>query len=217
MPRLSALPHALAVLLLACTASVLAQSSASGSNVPTCATGCFATKITEAGYLAPSISATDLAALCSDEVFAQAYFNCLSDHCTPEQYAQGVALGQAVCANVGGALPSSGITGSATQVFATLSAAPVATGSQGSSAAARFSTFLQDISGVVGSTPVTSAFMLPSSTAAPGSSQSAPNSSSSAAAVQTGDTTSSALAARPTLTLSALSGIALLYGALWTL
>lgn len=99
----------------------------------TCATGCFATKITEAGYLAPSISATDLAgkshllscpiaprplkltpemrtgrtALCSDEVFAQAYFNCLSDHCTPEQYAQGVALGQAVCANVGGALRES--------------------------------------------------------------------------------------------------------------
>lgn len=99
----------------------------------TCATGCFATKITEAGYLAPSVSATDLAgtfpvpslggwprprkltpdpgleriALCSDEVFAQAYFNCLSDHCTPEQYAQGVALGQAVCANVGGALRKS--------------------------------------------------------------------------------------------------------------
>ena len=90
-----------------------------------CATSCFATKITEAGYLAPSVSATDLAgttslsptrlhafranphtptALCETASFTQAYYNCMSYHCTPDEYQRGVVLGQVVCASVGAAI-----------------------------------------------------------------------------------------------------------------
>lgn len=110
---------------------------------------------------------------------------------------------------------ASGITGSATQVLATLSSIPVASGSMGgqypfsallqdfdhlahqltlvprtASAAAQFSTFLSDISAVVGTVPVTSAFSLPSATSTSGSastsaSQSTTGSGSAAAQAAT--------------------------------
>ncbi|POY76319.1 hypothetical protein BMF94_0514 [Rhodotorula taiwanensis] len=172
----SALAYAGLLLLGASIATVDAQATSS-ANVPSCATGCFATKIVEAGYLAPN-------------TFAQAYYNCLGYHCIAAEYQQGVILGQAVCASVGGALDASGITGSATQVLATLSSIPVASGSMGASAAAQFSTFLSDISAVVGTVPVTSAFSLPSATSTSGSastsaSQSTTGSGSAAAQAAT--------------------------------
>ncbi|GAA5865606.1 hypothetical protein JCM3774_002066 [Rhodotorula dairenensis] len=167
------------VLSYALGASLAALAAAqSSTTAPACATGCFATKITEAGYLAPSVSATDLAALCETEAFTQAYYNCMAYHCTPDEYQQGVILGQAVCASVGGTLPSTGITGSASAVLATASPIPVATGGQGSSAASQFSTFLGDISAVVGSTPVTSAYNMPSTSTAAATAASTTSSSS---------------------------------------
>lgn len=46
-------------------------------------------------------------ALCETEAFTQAYYNCMAYHCTDEEYQQGVVLGQAVCASVGGTLRES--------------------------------------------------------------------------------------------------------------
>ncbi|BGP26919.1 extracellular membrane protein, CFEM domain protein [Rhodotorula toruloides] len=117
------------------------------ANAPVCATRCFTTKIMEAGQLAPGVSPTDIAGLCRSVNFVQAYVNCLGDHCTGNNYATGIQLGQAVCANVGASLPSTGVTGSATDVLRTLSAVPVSSGSQTASVAASFSSALAGAAG----------------------------------------------------------------------
>ncbi|KAG0654733.1 hypothetical protein C6P46_001521 [Rhodotorula mucilaginosa] len=198
--------------------SVLAL--AQDSSAPVCATSCFATKITEAGYLAPSVSATDLAALCETASFTQAYYNCMSYHCTPDEYQRGVVLGQVVCASVGAAIPSAGITGSAAAVLATASSIPVATGTQVSAAASQFSTFLGDISAVVGSTPVTSAYNTPSPISAGAATASAGASSGSAgaaAAASTGQTSGADSISPSRLAAAALCGFAIPLTLAWTL
>ncbi|GAA5973142.1 hypothetical protein JCM21900_000342 [Sporobolomyces salmonicolor] len=112
------------------------------ANAPDCATRCFATKITEAGSLAPGVAGTDIAGLCAVPNFVQAYYNCLSDHCTPADLATAVTLGQQVCASAGGSVVSSGITGSVTTVLSTLSPIPASTGSVTGSAASEFSSLV---------------------------------------------------------------------------
>ncbi|GAA5988776.1 hypothetical protein JCM10908_006165 [Rhodotorula pacifica] len=204
-------------LLASVTTLATAQTSASA---PACATACFATKITEAGYLAPSVSATDLAALCETQSFTQAYYNCMSYHCTAEEYQQGVILGTAVCASVGGTIPSAEITGSASAVLATASSIPVASGAQGSSAASQFSTFLGDISAVVGSTPVSSAYSAPPTSTASASGSAARSSGSgaaAAAATSSGQTSGASQISRPRLTTSSLFGAALPLALAWTI
>ncbi|GAA5940064.1 hypothetical protein JCM1841_005352 [Sporobolomyces salmonicolor] len=112
------------------------------ANAPDCATRCFATKITEAGSLAPGVAGTDIAGLCAVPNFVQAYYNCLSDHCTPADLATAVTLGQQVCASAGGSVVSSGITGSVTTVLSTLSPIPASTGSVTGSVASEFSSLV---------------------------------------------------------------------------
>ncbi|GAA5860767.1 hypothetical protein JCM1840_001956 [Sporobolomyces johnsonii] len=133
-------------LLLALAALSSLTAAQLPANAPDCATLCFATKITEAGSLAPGVAGTDIAGLCAAPNFVQAYYNCLSDHCTAADLATGVTLGQQVCASAGGSVFSSGITGSATTVLSTLSPVPASTGSVTGSVASEFSSLVSETS-----------------------------------------------------------------------
>ncbi|GAA5972507.1 hypothetical protein JCM11641_001875 [Rhodosporidiobolus odoratus] len=115
-----------------------------GPDAPACATRCFATKIQEASTLAPGVSSSDLAGLCASSRFVQAFYNCVQDRvtegtCSAQDYATAVTLAQAVCAQAGGSIASSDITGAASIVYATLSGVPVATSVDSASVASALS------------------------------------------------------------------------------
>ncbi|GAA5902879.1 hypothetical protein JCM5296_006321 [Sporobolomyces johnsonii] len=167
-------------LLLALAALSSLTAAQLPANAPDCATLCFATKITEAGSLAPGVAGTDIAGLCAAPNFVQAYYNCLSDHCTAADLATGVTLGQQVCASAGGSVFSSGITGSATTVLSTLSPVPASTGSVTGSVASEFSSLVSETSYYTSATANSTTAVVPISTSTSTSASSALSTSSTA-------------------------------------
>lgn len=61
--------------------------------VQSCVTGCFAAKLAEGPTY---YGTTDIPTLCAIPTFVAAYSNCLSDHCTATEMAEGLLLGQQV-------------------------------------------------------------------------------------------------------------------------
>ncbi|BGO94420.1 hypothetical protein NBRC10512_003794 [Rhodotorula toruloides] len=156
------------------------------ANAPGCATRCFTTKVMEASTLAPGVSPSDIAGLCRSANFVQAYVNCLGDHCTGNDYTTGITLGQAVCANVGASLPSTGVTGSATDVLRTLSSVPVSTGSETASAAASFSSALAAAGGASSGASMSGSSMASGASSAAGGAGASSATSGAAGAASTG-------------------------------